>query len=829
MIAGTGSGSGKTTIVCGLGQCFKDMGLNISALKCGPDYIDSMFHSRVLNMSTGNLDSWFCDNATIKYLLAGKEDKSDITIVEGVMGYYDGQGFSTKGSSYEIADITDTPVILIVNCRGMSNSIGAVVKGYLGYEKNNNIKGVIFNNLSDRLYGNAARIVKDMGIEPLGYMPYKKNAVLESRHLGLVTSAEVEHFQEKISSIAKQMRESVDIEGILRIAENASKLEAIHKSIDKKDVRIAVAKDEAFCFLYDDNIDYLRQCGCEIVYFSPLADNKLPDNIDGLLLYGGYPELHAKALSENVSMRNDIAKKIKEGLPCIAECGGFLYLHEYLETPEKDKYPMAGIIKGMGYNAGRLQRFGYMTLTAKKDTLIASTNESFRAHEFHYWNSDCPGEDYEIKKASDNSIATAGYGSDTLYAGFPHIYFYGNEQVADNFINACVRYRKNYKKYNDRLEGPDIKSFIPELGSDIKSLIPELSKIKASSKDSVQKAHSHWNGIAKPLHGLGLMEKIISQIAGIEHTADVNIDRRAVIVMCADNGIVEESVTQTGQEVTAIVSCNMADGISSVCRMAAYANADVIPVNVGIAMDTLEDGTDVGTYKGLVNKRVMSGTNNFLKEPAMSEEQLIQAIYAGITQVKECKEQRYNILATGEMGIGNTTTSTALACILLNLEPHMATGRGAGLDDKGLKKKIEVITRAKEMYGSCQDNPLTLLQNIGGLDIAGLVGVYIGCALYGIPVVIDGVISAVAALIAVRLNSQIGDYIIASHQGKEPAMKALLNELGRKAVIHGELALGEGTGAVMMFPLLDMALQVYRENTTFDDIRITAYEDYEKC
>ena len=153
----------------------------------------------------------------------------------------------------------------------------------------------------------------------------------------------------------------------------------------------------------------------------------------------------------------------------------------------------------------------------------------------------------------------------------------------------------------------------------------------------------------------------------------------------------------------------------------------------------------------------------------------------------------------------------------------------AGLDDKGLKKKIEVITRAKEMYGSCQDNPLTLLQNIGGLDIAGLVGVYIGCALYGIPVVIDGVISAVAALIAVRLNSQIGDYIIASHQGKEPAMKALLNELGRKAVIHGELALGEGTGAVMMFPLLDMALQVYRENTTFDDIRITAYEDYEKC
>lgn len=809
MIAGTGSGCGKTTIVCGLCQCFKDMGLKTSALKCGPDYIDSMFHSRVLNMQTGNLDSWFCNEETIKYLLARKEHESDITVIEGVMGYYDGQGFGTKGSSYEIAGITDTPVILIVNCRGMSNSVGAVIKGYMEYEKDSHVRGVIFNNLSARLYKDAAQIAKDMGIEPLGYLPYKKEAVLESRHLGLVTSAEVGHFQEKIDCIAGQMRETIDIDGILKIAKNVSYNEIQHEKTKENHLRIAAAKDEAFCFLYEDNIDYLRQCGCEIVYFSPLSDRKLPDNIDGLLLYGGYPELHAKVLSENESMRKDIADKIHAGLPCIAECGGFLYLHEYLETPEKEKYPMAGVIKGTGYNAGKLQRFGYMTVKSTKDTMLADKNMDFRAHEFHYWNSDCPGNDYEITKESDRSVSVAGYGNDTLYAGFPHIYFYGNENVAERFMDACVKYKKNSRQAEE--------------------LIPELDKIKGINKDAVMKAKAHWNGIAKPLHGLGLMEDIITQIAGIQNTVDVHIDKRAVIVMCADNGIVEEGVTQTGQDVTAVVSCNMADGISSVCRMAACSKTEVIPVNIGIAADKLADGTDVGTYKGLVNRRVMAGTKNFTRQPAMSQEQLIQAVHEGIMQVEMCYRQGINILATGEMGIGNTTTSTALASILLNLEPEAVTGRGAGLDDSGLKRKVEVITKAKEMYGIYADNPLKLLQSIGGLDVAGLMGVYIGGAVYGIPVVADGVIAAVAALIAVKLHPKINDYIIVSHQGKEPAMKALLDSLGKKAVIHAELALGEGTGAVMMFPLLDMALQVYRENTTFDDIQIAAYEDYGKC
>ena len=790
MIAGTGSGSGKTTIVCGLCRCIKDLGRTPTALKCGPDYIDVMFHSRVLKMRTGNLDSWFCDKTTIRTLLAKKEKSSDITVIEGVMGYYDGAGFSTKGSSFEIAQITDTPVILIVNCRGISNSVGAVLKGFTTFQENSQIRGVIFNQMSEKLYPQAKKAAQELGLIPLGFLPYKKGGALESRHLGLVTADEVVHFKEKIDTIAAQMKKSLDLEGILALAETAVPLkenedirEAEEKekepvtALDKPEstglqdtagnkLRIAVAKDAAFCFLYEDNLEYL---------------------------------------------------------PCIAECGGFLYLHETLETPEKERFPMCGVIAGNGFGTGKLCRFGYMTLTAQKDTMLAAKGETIRAHEFHYWNSDNIGADYEITKASDNTAASGGYGTDTLYAGFPHIYFYGNEAAAKRFLKACEMYHEN------NIKDVHAISYGMEEKNDIYRIFPELAEAGGLDKNAVKQAQKHWNSIAKPLYGLGKMEQLITQIAGIQNTPNVAIDKRAVIVMCADNGIVEEGVTQTGQEVTAVVSCNMADGISSVCKMADYAYAEVIPVNIGIAADCLPDGTDVNSYPGLLNRRIMAGTKNFLKEPAMSEEQLTQAVYTGMNVVKSCKEQGYQLLATGEMGIGNTTTSTALACILLDLNPQEVTGRGAGLDNTGLKRKTEVIAEAQRLYTKYKKNPLCLLQQIGGLDIAGLVGVFLGGAVYRIPVIVDGVISAVAAMIAVSVFPAARYFIIASHQGKEPAMNALLKALEKEAVLFAELALGEGTGAVMLFPLLDMAMRVYRENTTFEDIQIEAYEDYKKC
>lgn len=349
-------------------------------------------------------------------------------------------------------------------------------------------------------------------------------------------------------------------------------------------------------------------------------------------------------------------------------------------------------------------------------------------------------------------------------------------------------------------------------------------KIQEPSPKAYKNAQLHWDAIAKPLDGLGIFEDIIKKIAGITGNADVKIDKKAVIVMCADNGIIEEGVSQSGNEVTTVVSTNMANGIASVCRMAHVAGADVVPVDIGI-----KDNINI---KGLLNRKVSNGTANFAKEPAITCKGLLKAIQTGIDITRDLKENGYNIIATGEMGIGNTTTSSALASVMLNIPVPKVAGRGAGLDDKGLEKKISVIENAIKKYGlehqkiNSREETFMALCCIGGLDIAGLAGVFIGGALFHIPVIIDGVISAVAALAAEKLVPGCCQYMIASHAGKEPACRLILDRLFLKPVIDAGLALGEGTGAVLMFPMLDMVMEVYRENTTFDDINITQYKRF---
>lgn len=348
-------------------------------------------------------------------------------------------------------------------------------------------------------------------------------------------------------------------------------------------------------------------------------------------------------------------------------------------------------------------------------------------------------------------------------------------------------------------------------------------KIQKTDARAYKSACVHWDGIAKPLDGLGVFEDIIKQIAGITGNADVVIDKKAVVVMCADNGIIEEGVSQSGHEVTSIVSANMAKGIASVCRMAQIAGADVFPVDIGIKDDIKEEG--------LLNRKVSNGTANFAKEPAMTEEGLLQAIQAGMDIVRDLKERGYKIIATGEMGIGNTTTSSALASVMLGLPAEKVAGRGAGLSGEGLVRKIKVIDDAIKKYqlGSkieSKEEISRALCCIGGLDIAGLSGVFIGGAVYHIPVVIDGVISATAALAAENLVPGCNQYMVASHTGKEPACRLILDKLCLNPVIDAGLALGEGTGAVLLFPMLDMVLEVYRENTTFGDINVSPYERF---
>ena len=343
-------------------------------------------------------------------------------------------------------------------------------------------------------------------------------------------------------------------------------------------------------------------------------------------------------------------------------------------------------------------------------------------------------------------------------------------------------------------------------------------KIEPPDQAVYKEVLGNWDALAKPLDGMGEFEELFARIGAIRRDPALDISRKAVVVMCADNGIVEEKISQSGQDVTLAVAKSMARKASSVGRMAMTAGADTIPVDIGINSDE--------SVKGLLQRKVRMGTRNFAKEPAMTRDETLEAIAAGIEIVRGCKADGCRIIATGEMGIGNTTTSAAMAAAMLRCDVATVTGRGAGLNDSGLERKIRVIESAIEKYDLYNKDTFEILMTVGGLDIAGLVGVCIGGALYHIPVVLDGVISMVSALAAGRLLSGVTDFIIPSHEGREPAVALLCEALSVRPVIRASLALGEGTGAVMMFALLDMALSVYKGRTTFDDISVSQYERY---
>lgn len=342
-----------------------------------------------------------------------------------------------------------------------------------------------------------------------------------------------------------------------------------------------------------------------------------------------------------------------------------------------------------------------------------------------------------------------------------------------------------------------------------------VNKIQPLNRKAAETAEKRWNSIAKPLHSLGKMETLVAQIAGITGNADIDIRKKALVAMCADNGVVEEGVTQTGQEVTAIVAENFLTGDTSACVMCRRTGTDVFPVDVGMVTDT----------KVPADLKVMYGTKNMTKGPAMSREEAVRGIEAGIEMVRRLKEKGYGILATGEMGIGNTTTSSAVASVLLERPAEEMTGRGAGLSSEGLERKIRAVKKAVELNCPERKDPVDVLAKVGGLDIAGMAGVFLGGAALRIPVVMDGFISCTAALVAQRICPAAGDYMIASHISREPAAELILKALGKEAVIHGDMCLGEGSGAVALFPFLDMGVAVYEEMSTFEDIKVEQYEE----
>lgn len=367
---------------------------------------------------------------------------------------------------------------------------------------------------------------------------------------------------------------------------------------------------------------------------------------------------------------------------------------------------------------------------------------------------------------------------------------------------------------------PSADGKAPEKGSDGQRLAVMCERVKLPDEQIRMRSRQRWDGIAKPLSGLGRLEEMISQIAAVQGREDVTLNRKAVVVFCGDNGIAAEGVTQTDSHVTAVVTENLARGITSINRMAAVAGAEVLPVDMGVAADLRE--------LGIRHCKLGYGTANFCREPAMTRQQALEGILTGIRIAGELKDSGYDILATGEMGIGNTTTASAIASVLLQVSPAAVTGRGAGLSDAGFRKKIAAIEMGIALHKPDHRSPVDVLTAVGGFDIAGMCGLILGAAIYRIPVVLDGMISAAAALLAVRICPAAKAYLLASHLGKEPAGRLIMQALEFRPVIQAELSLGEGTGAVLLFPMLDMALEVYRENSTFDDIHIDAYERFEE-
>lgn len=341
--------------------------------------------------------------------------------------------------------------------------------------------------------------------------------------------------------------------------------------------------------------------------------------------------------------------------------------------------------------------------------------------------------------------------------------------------------------------------------------------IEPPSVAAMAAAQKRWDSIAKPLHSLGVLEDDIVAIAGIAGSDRFSIKKRCLIAMCADNGVVAQGVTQTSSEITSVVTENFAKGCTSVCAMARRAGAEVIPVDIGVKRRPVAEG--------IVDRNLMRGTYDFTKGPAMAQATAEKAVETGIEMVRLAKEQGYELIATGEMGIGNTTTSSAVGAVLLSIPVEEATGVGAGLDKEGLMRKKDAIRRGIELNRPDKDDAIDVVSKVGGLDIAGMAGVFIGGALYRVPVLIDGVISAVAALVAVRLVPACRDFMIASHSSKEPLGRTLLESLGKKPLIDCGMCLGEGTGAVATMPLLDMAKAVYDDMCTFAETNLDQYEE----
>lgn len=445
LLAAPRSGSGKTTMTCALLMALKRRGCAPCAFKSGPDYIDPMFHRAVLGVESRNLDLFFSAPETVRTLYARGAAGHGAAVCEGAMGFYDGLGgVSDRASAWHLADTLGLPVLLMAEPKGQSLTLAAELKGLVNFRTPSHIAGILLNNCTARMHALLAPMLeKETGLPVLGFLPKLPEAVIGSRHLGLYTAAEVENLQQKLALLADAVEEHIDWPRLLALCEKEPPALPVQPETPPARVRIAVAQDEAFCFTYAETLEAFRDAGAEVVFFSPLRDTALPENIGGLYLPGGYPELHARELSENTSLLREIKQKIESGLPTAAECGGFLYLGQSLTDAEGQSWPMAGVLPGEAKDAGRLVRFGYAALSADSDSLLFRAGESFPIHEFHHWDSTANGTALAAKKPVGGAEWRCGFVNEHFYAGFPHLYWAGTP-LPQRFAAAAENYRRDH-------------------------------------------------------------------------------------------------------------------------------------------------------------------------------------------------------------------------------------------------------------------------------------------------------------------------------------------------------------------------------------------------
>lgn len=446
LLASPSSSSGKTTVMCALLELLRRRGCKVRAFKNGPDYIDPMFYSHILDIPSHNLDLFLLGGGLqginlARYLLAENALPANIAVLEGAMGFYDGIGTTSDASAYDLAKAVKTPVIVVIDGKGAALTLAAQLRGLAQFRSDSGIAGFIVNNIKPGVYEYYKDTwEKETGLPALGYLPHIPEGTLESRHLGLVTAGEVTDLKERVRYLAEAAAESFDVERILKLAETAPLFSYESPCIEPiSKVRFAVARDRAFCFYYEDELRLFEKLGAEIIYFSPLYDTELPP-CDGIYLGGGYPELYGKQLEDNISFRQSICTAIEKGIPCFAECGGFMYLLSHFQDGEKT-FDWVGAIEGTAYMTDKLTHFGYVTVKAQRDTLLGKAGDMINAHEFHYSDSTNNGDACVAQKVLGKSHWPCVYARGNLFAGYPHMHLWGNIDWARRFIAACYNLR----------------------------------------------------------------------------------------------------------------------------------------------------------------------------------------------------------------------------------------------------------------------------------------------------------------------------------------------------------------------------------------------------